>query len=326
MQQGDSVTIVPFRLYADSASYVEFLYSITKDSYRVGFDINMVGMDNHMDTKVSSIDIDWIMDSRQQEKGFDNENNYSTIAYKFPNTKSIEDIGMSKDSKGEKLPNRLEWINFKQHFFSTVLVTNGSTENELSYKTYIADNPNSLLKHYEAKMRMEYTPNQQAQTIPLEFYFLPNHFRTLKSYDHSFEKIIPLGGWILGIINRGVVIPVFNFLREYINSFGLIILILTIIIKLIISPLTWKSYLSTAKMKVLKPEMDKISAKYPKQEDAMKKQQEIMALYKRTGVSMWGGCLPMLLQLPILRAVPFLPLVYRVKAGIIPLGGRFVGL
>lgn len=303
MQQGDSVTIVPFRLYADSVSYVEFQYTILKNSYRVGFDINMVGMNKHMAQQSSALDFEWIMNSRQQEKGFDSENNYSTIAYKFPNEKSIEELGISKESKKESIPNKLEWINLKQHFFSTILVTQGSSNNELTYNTYIPNNTDSLLKRYEIKLRMDFNSTQNSQTIPFEFFFLPNHFRTLKSYDHSFERIIPLGGSIIGIINRAIVIPVFNFLKDYIPSFGIIILILTIILKLILTPLTWKSYISSAKMKVLKPEVDKINEKYPKKEDALKKQQEVMALYKRTGVNMLGGCLPMLLQIPILFAM-----------------------
>lgn len=295
--------LVPFRLYADSASYIEFVYTIYKDDYKVGFNANFVNMKNYVGSQTSTMDLDWKISFRQKEKGFANENHYTGIAYKFPGESSIEELSAGSSEDSEKIPTKLEWINFKQHFFSAILVTNGSTNNEMNFVAYPEDNPGKLLKTCEAKLQLAYD-NERTRSIPLDFYFVPNHFRTLKSYSHSFEQIIPLGGWIIiGWINRGIVIPLFNFLRDYIESFGLIIFILTLIIKIIISPLTWKSYLSSAKMKVLKPEIDKIGAKYPDSKDAMKKQQEVMALYKRTGVSMMGGCLPALLQMPVFFAL-----------------------
>ena len=155
-----------------------------------------------------------------------------------------------------------------------------------------------------ADMRSEFDLSAGGDvTIPYEFYFGPNHYRTLKSYDQHYERIIPLGGSVIGLISRWVIIPVFNFLGRFIENFGIIILLLTVLIKLVVSPLTMKSYISSAKMSVLKPEMDKLNEKYPRQEDALKKQQAMMNLYRRAGVSPMGGCLPMLLQLPILYAM-----------------------
>ena len=141
------------------------------------------------------------------------------------------------------------------------------------------------------------------KVIPFDFYFGPNHYHTLKSYDRKYEKIIPLGGWLVGWISRFIIIPCFDLLGRFISNYGLIILIMTILLKIVISPLTIKSYMSSAKMSALKPEMDKINEKYPKQEDAMKKQQATMELYQRAGVKPLGGCLPMLLQFPILWAM-----------------------
>ncbi|MDR2564193.1 MAG: membrane protein insertase YidC, partial [Prevotellaceae bacterium] len=299
----DSI-LVPFRLYADSASYLEFLYTIYKDDYKIGLNINFVNMKNHVGTQTAAVDLDWRISFRQKEKGFANENNYTGIAYKYPGETSIEQMSASASEESEKVPSKLEWINFKQHFFSAILLTGGSTNNEMNFVSYNEDNPDKLLKTCEARLQLAYD-SETTQNIPIEFYFVPNHFRTLKAYDRSFEKIITLGGWIIGWINRGIVIPVFNFLGDYagITSFGLIIFILTLLIKIIISPLTWKSYLSSAKMKVLKPEVDKIGEKYPDKKDALKKQQEVMALYKRTGVNMLGGCLPALLQMPVFIAL-----------------------
>ncbi|MDR1595228.1 MAG: membrane protein insertase YidC [Prevotellaceae bacterium] len=292
----------PFRLYADSVSYIEFVYTLYKDKYNVGLDVNFVGMDKHIDPRATTVDVNWKLNFSQQEKGFKNENNYTNIAYKYPGESSIEDIDGTKSSATEDIKTKLEWINFKQHFFSAIIYTNGSVNNKLSFVLYDENNPEKLLKTIEANFQVELN-NKKNSNIPLEFYFLPNHFSTLRSYGHSFEKIIPLGWSIIGVINRLVIIPVVNFLQKYISSFGLVILLLTLIIKLLLTPLTWKSYLSSAKMKVLKPEVDKIGAKYPDSKDAMKKQQEVMALYKKTGVSMFGGCLPMLLQFPILFAL-----------------------
>jgi YidC/Oxa1 family membrane protein insertase len=293
---------VPFRLYADSVSYIEFVYTLYKDKYNVGLNVNFVGMDKHIDPRATTVDVNWKLNFSQQEKGFLNENTYTNIAYKYPGETSIEDISGSKSSVDENIKTKLEWINFKQHFFSAIIYTNGSVNNKLSFVSYDEKNPEKLLKTIEANFQMELT-NKKNSSIPLTFYFLPNHFSTLRSYGHSFERIIPLGWWLFGAINRFVIIPVMNFLQNHIGSFGLVIFLLTLIIKLLLTPLTWKSYISSAKMKVLKPEIDKIGAKYPDSKDAMKKQQEIMALYKKTGVSMFGGCLPMLLQFPILFAL-----------------------
>jgi YidC/Oxa1 family membrane protein insertase len=292
----------PFRLYADSVSYVEFVYTLYKDSYKVGFDVNFNGMESHLDPRASVAELRWKLDLIQQEKGFANENKYTTIAYKFPGESTIEDFSAGKETLNENIKTKLEWINFKQHFFSAIIVTNGSVNNKLSFVSHPENNPAKLLKTCEANVQLEFNSRKNSN-IPLEFYFLPNHFGTLKPYGHSFEKIIPLGWSFIGAINRFIVIPVFNLLRGSVASFGLIILILTILMKVLVLPLTWKSYLSSAKMKALKPEIDKIGEKYPDNKDAMKKQQEVMALYKKTGVNMFGGCLPMLLQLPILYAL-----------------------
>ena len=153
-----------------------------------------------------------------------------------------------------------------------------------------------------AKMRGDFRIADNVE-INNEFYFGPNHYKTLKSYGQKFEKIIPLGGWMVGWFTKWVIIPLFDFLHKFISNFGIIILLMTLFIKIVVLPFAYKSYSSSAKMQALKPEMDKLNAKYPKQEDALKKQQATMDLYKRAGVNPMGGCLPMLLQLPILWAM-----------------------
>jgi len=305
---------VTYRLYVDSVSFVEYKYTLPKDSYMMNLNIRFAGMDKQIQKNVTNIDLNWMMDVPRFEKGYDNEKNYSTVVYKFPNSKGVEDLGMRKEESSEDIKTKLYWFAFQQQFFSAILVSDNSfTNGKLSYTQYPETDPSKNLMRCEANMQIPFVAGEDV-SVPLQFYFGPNHYKTLKSYDKGFEKIVPLGGFLIGWINRFFIIPTFDILNNFIGNYGLIILILTLIIKLIISPLTIKSYMSSAKMRVLKPEVDKINAKYPKSEDAMKKQQEVMGLYRKTGVSMFGGCLPILLQFPILFAMfKFFPASFELR-------------
>ncbi|MBO8429020.1 MAG: membrane protein insertase YidC [Bacteroidetes bacterium] len=302
IEQTDSSIVM--RLNFSEDSYIDYAYNLPKDSYLMDFDIRMVGMEEHFDRRMSQMDLDWSIEIPRLEKGYDNEKNYSTIAYKYPNEDDAEDLGLRRSSSEESIATKLEWVAFQQQFFSAILRSENSFNGgELSYafateQQYYGDN---LLMACDANLQVEYNENEDV--IPLQYYFGPNLYKELKSYDYGFEKIVPLGGWLIGWINRVVIINCFDFLSRFISNYGLIIFLLTIIIKLVISPLTLKSYVSSAKMRVLKPEVDKINEKYPRKEDAMKRQQETMALYSKAGVSMLGGCLPLLLQFPILFAM-----------------------
>ncbi|PKP42189.1 MAG: membrane protein insertase YidC [Bacteroidetes bacterium HGW-Bacteroidetes-10] len=296
-------TSVTYRLFVDSTSYIQYEYVLSAGSYMLSANVTLSGMERHIPRNVTSLDLSWVMDMPRLEKGYDNEKNYSTIVYKYPNDKSVDDLGLRKDDAEEDIRTKVEWIAYQQQFFSAILVAENSFANaNMRYRFYPEGDPDGNLMRCESLMQVPYNEGTEV-TIPFSMYFGPNHFKTLKSYDKGFEKIVPLGGWLIGWINRYIIITVFDFLGRFISNYGIIILILTILIKLVISPLTFKSYMSSAKMRVLKPEIDKINAKYPKTEDAMKKQQETMALYSKTGVSMFGGCLPMLLQFPILFAM-----------------------
>ena len=305
---------VTYRLYVDSVSFVEYKYTLPKDSYMMNLNIRFSGMDKQIQKNVTNIDLNWMMDVPRFEKGYDNEKNYSTVVYKFPNSKGVEDLGMRKEESSEDIKTKLYWFAFQQQFFSAILVSDNSfTNGKLSYTQYPETDPSKNLMRCEANMQIPFVASEDV-SVPLQFYFGPNHYKTLKFYDKGFEKIVPLGGFLIGWINRFFIIPTFDILNNFIGNYGLIILILTLIIKLIISPLTIKSYMSSAKMRVLKPEVDKINAKYPKSEDAMKKQQEVMGLYRKTGVSMFGGCLPILLQFPILFAMfKFFPASFELR-------------
>jgi YidC/Oxa1 family membrane protein insertase len=291
------------RLYFSDNAYIEHSYFLAAESYMIDFKLNMVNMQSFIPKSVTHLDLSWDMNVPRLEKGYDNEKNYSAVDYKYPNDKEIENLGQRKDSGKKNITTKLSWFAYQQQFFSAILLAdNCFTSGDLSFSVFPENDSSSNLMACSSKMQFEYSGGDNV-SIPFKFYYGPNLYKTLKSYDYGFEKIVPLGGWLIRWINRLVIIPVFDLFSKFIASYGIIILLMTILLKLVISPLTIKSYMSSAKMRVLKPEIDKINAKYPKQEDAMKKQQETMDLYKKSGVSMFGGCLPMLLQFPLLFAM-----------------------
>jgi len=300
LAEGDTATSLTMRLQVADSSYIDYKYTLRKGSYMVDFQMNMVNMEGLVSKQATSIDIKWEADAKQFEKGADNENNYTSVAY-MHNNMEFEELSARSDDATETIPTPVKWVAFKQQFFSSIIVADKTFSNVVVGFTKNQNPADSVLKRMQANLTIPFSA--QDKGFGLQFYFGPNHFNTLSSYGHDFNKLVSIGSWIIRWINRYVVIPVFNFLSLYIASFGLIILLLTLLIKGVLMPLTWKSYLSSAKMRVLKPEVDKIGLKYPKKEDAMKKQQEVMSLYKRAGASPLGGCLPMLLQFPILIAM-----------------------
>ena len=292
------------RLQFEEDAWVDAIYSLASDSHTLGYHLHFVGMDKVLDRRTGQMTLKWVLDVPRLEKGYQNERNYSGVAYKYLANNEVKTLGKRRDHAEEHFNSTIRWFGFQQQFFSAILVgENGFPAGTLVNRFYPENDAERNLMQSGAEMTVALDTRSEDFTIPFLFYFGPNHFYTLKSYGEDFEKIIPLGGKVIGTISRYVIIPTFNWLSKFISSYGLIILILTIMIKLVISPLTWKSYMSSAKMRVLKPEIDKINEKYPRQEDAMKKQQATMDLYRRAGVSMWGGCLPILLQFPILWAM-----------------------
>lgn len=298
---GETSKNLTFRLDVDSAAHVDFVYTIYKDNYMIDFDVQFVGMENLLAQNQTDLEFTWQNVGMQNEKGFENENNYTTIAYKYPSDESVEQLRTSTEDKSETINSKVKWVAFKQQFFSSIFVAKDDFQNgTLGYSTFQPGE--GKIKTFRAKVSVPFT--QQLSEYNFNFYFGPNKFSVLKKYDDlHFERLIPLGGWIVGWINRWLVIPTFDTLGAHIANYGIIILILTLIVKILISPLTYKSYLSSAKMRLLKPEVDKLNEKYPKPEDALKKQQAMMALYKSAGVNPMGGCLPLLIQLPILYAM-----------------------
>ena len=260
-------------------------------------------MENVIPRNVSMLDIDWNVVIPRLEKGYKNEKQYSKLDYYFTGDKKCEEIGRGKDDS-ERISSKMKWFAFQQQFFSAIMTAGDEFASaDLSVKYFAEDDPSHNLMACSARLRSDFQGGSDSISLPYEFYFGPNDYRTLKSYDLKYEKIVPLGGWMVAWFSRLVIIPCFDLLGRFIHNYGLVILLMTLLIKLIISPLTIKSYKSSARMQVLKPEIDKINAKYPNEKDAMKKQQATMELYQKAGISPMGGCLPMLLQMPILFAM-----------------------
>ncbi|MCR5519697.1 MAG: membrane protein insertase YidC [Bacteroidales bacterium] len=290
-----------FRLPFSDGGYIQQSYVLHAASYMVDSELSFVGM-NSIPRNVSSIDLDYSMIIPRMEKGYKNEAQYSKLdIYQAGDKKPVE-IGRSRNGS-KRFDSKVSWFAFQQQFFSAIFRAKEQySSGSFDVSFFPQEDPSRNLMACSAKMRADFRPGQDV-VIPFEMYFGPSHFKTLKSYDQKYEKIIPLGGSLVGWFTKYAIIPMFDFFSRFISNYGLIILLMTLVIKLVVLPFTFKSYASSSKMQALKPELEKINARYPKQEDAMKKQQATMNLYKRAGVSPMGGCLPMLLTFPILWAM-----------------------
>ncbi len=294
---------IVMRLPFAGGGYIQQKYWLTEGSYMMQNELSLVGMENVIPRNVSMLDIDWSVIIPRLEKGYKYERQYSKLDYYFSGDKAPEEMAEGKDDS-ERIDTKLKWFAFQQQFFSAIMTAGSEFASaDFSVKYFNEDDPSRNLMACSARLRADFQAGSSNIVLPYEFYLGPNDYRTLKEYDRHYERIIPLGGSLVGWISRFVIIPIFDFLGKFISNYGLIILLLTLIIKTVIMPLTIKSYKSSAKMQVIKPEMDKINAKYPDQKDAMKKQQATMELYQKAGISPMGGCLPMLLQFPILWAM-----------------------
>ncbi len=289
---------------------VEYIYTLYSSedvsrNYLVDFDVKLRNMSPLMANQ-TSIMIDWSNSSYQNERGFKNENIYTTVAYHFKDDSSIEELRMSEESKSEEISTPVEWIAFKQQYFTSAFIAPDLfSYADVAYST--AEPGSGYIKNFSSKMAVPYSA--QSEEYNFAFYFGPNKYSTLAALDDlgygelRMDEVIPLGWGIFGWVSRWAVIPTFDFLFKYISNFGIIIFLLALGVKLVTSIFTYSSYLSTAKMRVIKPEVDEINARYPKQEDAMKRQQATMDLYKKAGINPMGGCIPMLIQMPIIIAM-----------------------
>lgn len=289
------------RLNVGNGHYIDYEYTLAYNSYMVGFNIKTVGLNDLISKNTNYLNFNWGFEAPRQERPSKyGEDRYTRLSYKYFQDEVDK---MSAEKTGEEtLKTPVKWISFKELFFNSTLISDSSFPTADVKFDYIKENP-KYIANFFADVALPYQA-RPTEDYNMKFYFGPNHYTTLKQYGLSMESLINLGYAIVRPVNKWLIIPVFNFLRNYIGNFGIIILLLTVFIKLIVFPFTYKSYVSQAKMRALKPEIDEITAKYGK-EKAMEKQQATMALYKKAGVNPLGGCLPMLVQMPVLFAMFF---------------------
>ncbi len=298
-QTANSIT---YKAHADEESYILQKYTLRDGEYMMDYDVQFVGMDNIIPSNNSYINLKWKALLRKQEKLRDGYGEmYMTSVFYKDSEDEVEYCDCNK-TDDETLQSNLKWVGFKQQFFNQTLIakdnfTGGKLEVVVPENEEIVD----TLKYAHADLTIPYRQESQLN-FPMQMYYGPNDFSILKSYDLGMQDMIPLGGSIFRWFNQWMIIPLFNFLNKYITSYGIIILILTLMIKALLFPLTYKTYQSAAKMNVLKPDIAAINAKY-KDKDKQKAQMETMQLYRKAGVNPAGGCLPTILQMPILFAM-----------------------
>jgi len=291
---GEETTQITYTLALDGGRKIENIYTVTGNTYDVGYETRF----NNVSGIITEPKLIWELSARHIEKGIESERTKSSIFYKEQDSGRdyLSETG-SDDAVVDEAP--LEWVAFKQNFFSTILIGNQPFGKGAQLESHPYEEENdSLTQFYSAIIPL----NADGQAFSGRLFIGPNDYRVLKDYGYEIDKVINLGWGIFGWVNKYLVITIFDWLEHTGLSYGIIILILTLIIKMILMPLTWKNYLSSAKMRVLKPEIDVLNEKN-KDADPMKKQQATMELYRKTGVSPFAGCLPMLIQLPILYAM-----------------------
>jgi YidC/Oxa1 family membrane protein insertase len=299
--RSDAQSVV-MRLAVNEQSHIDFTYSLNPDDYMLDFVIQSAGLNGLLSPNISTLDLNWSRKARRLEQGRKYEDQYTGLYYKYLGD-DVEHLNEAKDDE-ERTSNRLKWIGFKNKFFSTVLIAE---------EAFYAANMRSLklesptyLKQFEATTSIAFDVNGN-EPIAFKYFIGPNKYSLLRTYDKNLsgdkeltlDNLVSLGAKFFRPINKYFIIPIFEFLGRYTANYGLIIFFLTLIVKLLLYPLTYKSYMSSAKMRVLRPQVEAINAKYPKQDQAMEKQKATMELYSRAGASPMSGCLPMLLQLPV---------------------------
>lgn len=297
---------ISMRLYAKTDGtvkhdkYIEYEYSLEGNSYMMGCKINFVGLKNIVASNLNDFSLSWAMTTPTQEATIENQQHASTVYYKYIEEKP-EYLSETKDET-QVLHAKTKWIAFKQQFFTSVIIADDFFDKSgAEITSNNVQNSDRYVKDFSASLMVPFN-HKDNESFGMRFYFGPNHFQTLKKYDLDLEKQIPLGWGIFGWMNQFLVIPVFNFLNGFNMNYGIIILILTLIFKAILFPIAYRNYISSAKMRILKPEIDEINAKLGS-DDPIKKQQATMALYKKAGVNPLAGCIPALLQMPILMAL-----------------------
>jgi len=297
--------IISLRLpTANPASYIEYIYILKNDAYTLNYQVKMVGMQNIISQNTDQLTFNWNVLTPSQEEHIEKEKQNSTVYWKF-NDEDADYINPGKDDEKNISDAPVKWVAFKQQFFTSAIICDkGFLKDGAFVKTQADKNSLTHVKRMKTELNLPYNHGAN-ETFEMRYFFGPNQYNVLKQYDLGLEKMINIGWPVFNVINKWLVIPVFNAFdntRSAVN-FGLIILMLTIIIKTVLFPIAYKTYMSSTKMRLLKPELDVINKKFSDPADAMKKNQENMALYKRAGASPFSGCIPALIQFPILIAL-----------------------
>lgn len=282
----------------DGGGTLRHVYSLN-DGFLVDYRFELEGLSELIAKKNNEYMLDWIMETPRQEKSLKDERQNSTVYYKYKNDSDVDNLSLSGGDE-DQLMNGIQWVNFKQKFFSATLIIPDGLEESGTDISVSEPEHNEYVAQMAASMPVAYHFNE-VDAQEFQFYFGPNHYQTLKAMDIGMESIVPIGSSIIRAVNKYAIIPIFNWLDNYFVNYGLIILILTLMIKGVLIFPMYKIYISSAKMKLLKPELDAIKEKVGG--DMQKMQQEQMKLYKKAGVSPFGGCLPQLIQFPILIAM-----------------------
>ncbi|MCQ2344775.1 MAG: membrane protein insertase YidC [Paludibacteraceae bacterium] len=314
----DTATTLTMRLAADSASWIDFTYSIPKDEYMTSMAIKAHNMDDILAQNVQSIDVQMQQLVRQNEKGRRFELRYSALNYKYT-ADDVEDLSDGK-SEREQLKGKINWVAFKDHFFSQIIIAKESfTSTEV--ESEVMPENSQFIRNHKMNASLPFYPKGEKATV-ISTYYGPNQYKVLRAYDDGVEneddelelyKIIPMGWKIFSWISTLIIIPLFNFLGNWFTNYGIIILLMTIIVKICVFPLMWKPLMSSAKMRILRPEIEKINQRIPA-DKPMERQQATMALYSKAGASPLNGCVPMLLQWPVLFAMfSFFPTCFELR-------------
>ena len=303
VEKNDSVQKISFTLVDSAGKSMEHVFTIKKNDYLIGWEIKLNGVDKLLTQGI--LNINWDITTHQQEKDLKYEKGQSNIAYVEDGDYDFSAAGAEGQGDSKKLGDKTKWLGLKQQFFNTTVIAGTNFSYVESNWTVPAEEEDSLQKVMDVKNILRFNiAGASSVTVPLQLYFGPNDFHILKAYNNKLENHVQLGYGIFAFvkyINRWVVMPVFDFINKYIGSIGIVILLLTFFIRLVISPLTYSSYLSGAKMKVLKPEIEELKKKHGQDQQAMSMEQ--MKLFKQAGVNPLGGCIPALLQIPIFFAL-----------------------
>lgn len=315
--ENDSQKVVLMKLPVAEDKWFGISYILPREGYMTQMSIEAHNLEDVLAQNVQSLDMQWDQLIRQNEKGRKFELRYSTLNYKYTGD-DVERLSEGKSDRDE-LKGKVHWIAFKDHFFSTIMIADESFSGTM-VESEVMPEKSEFIRHHKMQGSVVFDPRGEKATN-LQVYFGPNRYKTLRSFDEDLEKderlelfrIIPMGWKIFSWITTLIIIPMFNLLGSWFTSYGIIILLMTIIIKIVVFPLMYKSFMSSAKMRVLRPQIEKINEKYPA-DKAMERQQATMALYQKAGVSPMSGCIPMLLQWPVLFAMfSFFPTCFELR-------------